>query len=220
MPRLLFEKTGSAVYMSHLDLMRLFQRAFKRADLPLWHTQGFNQRPAVSIALPLSLGTASVCELLDFDLVGENLPSNDEVRSRLNTALVRGITVRSVYDDGRKLKELTHLECRITMHYDKALPADAQDQIAALFASQSLVVQKKGKNGIVDQDILPMIRRISARQTGERTMELQALVCAQNPTLNPMQIVVAIEKYLPDLKPDFAQCIRLEIFDTNEEIFR
>ena len=38
MPRLLFEKTGSAVWMSHLDLMRLFQRAFKRAELPLTHT--------------------------------------------------------------------------------------------------------------------------------------------------------------------------------------
>ena len=52
MPRLLFEKTGSAVWISHLDLMRLFQRAFKRADLPLKHTQGFNPRPSVSIALP------------------------------------------------------------------------------------------------------------------------------------------------------------------------
>ena len=53
MPRLQFEKTGSAVWMSHLDLMRLFQRAFKRADLPLKHTQGYNPRPSVSIALPL-----------------------------------------------------------------------------------------------------------------------------------------------------------------------
>ena len=56
MPRLLFEKKGSAVWISHLDLMRLFQRAFKRADLALKHTQGFNPRPSVSIALPLSVG--------------------------------------------------------------------------------------------------------------------------------------------------------------------
>ena len=70
MPRLLFEKTGSSVWISHLDLMRLFQRAFKRADLPLKHTQGFNPRPSVAIALPLSVGVDSVCELLDFDLDG------------------------------------------------------------------------------------------------------------------------------------------------------
>ena len=73
MRRLLFEKTGSAVWMSHLDLMRLFQRAFKRAELPLTHTQGFNPRPSVSIALPLSVGVESVCELLDFDLEGEKV---------------------------------------------------------------------------------------------------------------------------------------------------
>ena len=50
MPRALFEKTGNAVWISHLDLMRLFQRAFKRAGLPLTHTQGYNPRPSVSIA--------------------------------------------------------------------------------------------------------------------------------------------------------------------------
>ena len=81
MPRLLFEKTGSAVWMSHLDLMRLFQRAFKRANLPLKHTQGFNPRPSVSIAMPMSEGVESGCELLDFDLYGEAIP-NEEILTR------------------------------------------------------------------------------------------------------------------------------------------
>ena len=76
MPRALFQKTGNAVYTSHLDLMRVFQRAFKRAGLSLTHSQGFNPRPSVSIALPLSLGVSSRCELLDFDLEGE-MPPND-----------------------------------------------------------------------------------------------------------------------------------------------
>ena len=86
MPRALFEKTGMAAYISHLDLMRLFQRSFKRAGLPLTHTKGFNPRPSVSIALPLSLGVESVCELLDFDLEGEKLDC-DIIRDRLNAAL-------------------------------------------------------------------------------------------------------------------------------------
>ena len=92
MPRLLFEKTGSAVWMSHLDLMRLFQRAFKRAELPLTHTQGFNPRPSVSIALPLSVGVESVCELLDFDLEGEKVEA-ETLCPRLNAALVPGVRV-------------------------------------------------------------------------------------------------------------------------------
>ena len=69
MPRIVFEKKGRAVWISHLDLMRLFQRAFKRAGLPLTHTQGFNPRPSVSIALPLSVGYSSECEILEFGLL-------------------------------------------------------------------------------------------------------------------------------------------------------
>ena len=84
MPRLVFEKTGNAVWISHLDLMRLFQRAFKRAGLSLKHTQGFNPRPSVSIALPLSVGVESVCELLDFDLLGESA-TNEEIREYIKT---------------------------------------------------------------------------------------------------------------------------------------
>ena len=90
MLRALFQKTGNAVYISHLDLMRLFQRAFKRAGLPLTHTQGFNPRPSVSIALPLSVGVESRCELLDFELETDAF-SCDEIRSRLNQALVEEI---------------------------------------------------------------------------------------------------------------------------------
>ena len=87
MPRLLFEKTGNAVWISHLDLMRLFQRAFKRAGLPLTHSGGFTPRPQVSIALPLSVGVESKCELLDFDLDGQ-LPPLDEIKDRLNVLMM------------------------------------------------------------------------------------------------------------------------------------
>ena len=94
MPRLLFSKQGEAVWISHLDLMRLFQRAFKRAGLPLTHTQGYNPRPSVSIAMPLSVGTESLCELLDFDLEGEEVPCEDIMR-RLNAVLVKGVKVHA-----------------------------------------------------------------------------------------------------------------------------
>ena len=68
MNRLLFEKRGDAVYLSHLDLMRVFQRAFKRADILIWHSQGFSPRAYVSIALPLPVGMESRCEILDFEI--------------------------------------------------------------------------------------------------------------------------------------------------------
>ena len=92
MPRLLFEKTGNAIWISHLDLMRLFQRSFKRAGLPLKHTQGFNPRPSVSIALPLSVGVESKCELLDFEIDGLEVPC-EKIASLLNPVLVDGVKV-------------------------------------------------------------------------------------------------------------------------------
>ena len=87
MRRILFEKTGNAVYISHLDLMRLFQRAFKRGGLNLKHTQGFSPRAMVSIALPLSVGVESRCEILDYELVGQEELTCEEIRERLNRTI-------------------------------------------------------------------------------------------------------------------------------------
>ena len=219
MPRLLFEKTGSAVWMSHLDLMRLFQRAFKRAGLPLKHTQGFNPRPSVSIALPLSVAVESTCELLDFDLDGVSV-SCDEITSRLNQTLVSGVVVHSTYETGRKLRDLALLDCTVTLEYDRGVPEGAKSAVEELFGRDSVIVTKKSKNGFQDQDIIPMIRKLTVMETEPGILQLQARICCQNPTLNPSQLVAAIEKYLPECMPDFSKCSRSEIFDTNEEIFR
>lgn len=218
MPRALFEKTGNAVYISHLDLMRVFQRSFKRAGLLLTHTHGFNPRPSVSIALPLSVGVSSRCELLDFDLEGERV-SCDEIAARLNAALIAGVRVLRVYDGGAKIGNLAYLDCRVTLEYDCPIAADAAQQIERLFARESLIVEKKSKNGMSEQDIIPMIRQISVT-TEAGQLIVDARICCQNPTLNPMQLSLAVEKYLPELKADFVRCERVEIYDTNENVFR
>ena len=219
MPRLLFEKTGSAVWMSHLDLMRLFQRAFKRANLPLKHTQGFNPRPSVSIALPLSVGVDSVCELLDFELDGVSVPC-EEITDRLNRALVSGVVVRKTYENGRKLRDLALLDCEVTMEYDRGVPVGAEAAIDDLLARDEVIVTKKTKNGMQDQNIVPMIRKTDVVRSDDHVLKLNARICCQNPTLNPAQMVAAIHLYLPDYAPDFTKCSRIEIFDTQEEIFR
>ena len=219
MPRLLFEKTGTAIYISHLDLMRLFQRAFKRAGLPLTHTQGYNPRPSVSIALPLSVGVESQCELLDFDLYGEKI-DNAEILSRLNQALVSGVKVLDVYDNGSKIKHLALLDCVVTLEYDRGVPADALQKVQALFAQPELIVEKKSKNGIKEENIIPMIRRMDVSSPDANTIVLKGLICCQNPTLNPMQLAAAIEKFLPECKPDFVRCRRVEVYDTENKIFR
>ena len=191
MPRLLFEKVGRSVWISHLDLMRLFQRAFKRAGLKLKHTQGFNPRPSVSIALPLSVGVESECELLDFDLEGEY--TIDTIADKLNAALVEGVRVKRVYDAGKKIGALSLLNCKITLKYHSDMN---------------------------ERTIIPMIKRHSTCCIDQHTIVMDALICCQNPTLNPAQLVLAIETFLPEMKPDFSQCRRVEIYDINETVFR
>ena len=219
MIRLLFEKTGTAVWISHLDLMRVFQRSFKRAGLPLTHTKGFNPRPSVSIALPLSVGVESQCELLDFDLEGEPVPE-EEILRRLNACLVPGVKGLACYQGGRKLRELALLQCRLTLEYDRGIPQGAMEAIPALFSRESLVVSKKGKNGPVDQDIIPMIHGLGLEEGGAGQLLLRACICCQNPTLNPNQLLEAIKAYLPELAPDFCRVAREEIYDSQKNIFR
>ena len=219
MPRLLFEKKGNAIWISHLDLMRVFQRAFKRAGLPLTHSKGFNPRPSVSIALPLSVGIESGCELLDFELDGEKVP-NGEIHSRLNAALVEGIRVLDVYDDAKKIKHIVYLDCQINMEYDQLLSPDASSRVQALFGREDVIVEKKSKNGTSEQNIIPMIRRVEVNAQDEHTLAISARICCQNPTLNPMQLHAAIVKYMPELTPDYVSCSRVEVYDETETIFR
>ena len=219
MPRLVFSKTGDAVWMSHLDLMRLFQRAFKRAGLPLTHTQGFNPRPSVSIALPLSVGVESICELLDFDLEGEKIPCAEIVR-KLNDVMVKGITVLECLEDCRKIRDIAYLDCVLTMEYDQGITEDKLQTIVALFRRESILLEKKSKNGIVEQDIIPMIRSLRFDQMDAHTLSIYSRICCQNPSLNPMQLAAAIERYAPECQPDYVRCRRLEIYDTKETVFR
>ena len=219
MHRILFEKTGNAIYISHLDLMRLFQRAFKRAGLNLKHTQGFSPRAMVSIALPLSVGVESRCEVLDYELVDQAL-SFEEIRDRLNATMPAGIRVLEAYDSPRKPKDLTHLDIAIRLEYDNGVPQGAAEAIRALFAREKVIVTKRGKNGPVDQNIVPMIFDLEVNELSDQELELTARVCAQNPSLNPQLMVNAIEKELPDLRPDFTKISRREVIDPNGNIFR
>lgn len=220
MNRLLFEKTGDAVFISHLDLMRIFQRAFKRADIMIWHSQGFSPRAYVSIALPLPVGSESICEILDFEIQDGSVEL-EKLPMLLNRTMPAGIRVLKAYESSVKIKHLTRLQAEITLEYDNGVPEQAQQQIAALFSSDEILVKKRTKSGgEAELNLKPMIFELSLRRASAQELELTALVAAQNPSCNPQLLVHAIERYLPDLKPDFARIKRLEIYDEQGNPFR
>ncbi len=220
MTRFLFCKEGSAVWISHLDLMRMFQRAFSRAGIALQMTNGFNPHAFVSIALPLPVGMQSQCEILDCGLQDESI-SPQQAAQRLNGAgFPEGIRILEGYESGRKIRELRALQVCVTMGYDHGVPAGADERISMLLNAQPLVVSKRSKKGYVDTDILPLIRSAACRKADEGTLCIDALVCAGEPSLNPELLVRAVERYLPSDAPDFARVRRLEVFDEQGNVFR
>ena len=113
--RLLFAKEGRAVYISHLDLLRTFQRVFLRQGLVLRHSQGFHPHPILSFALPLPVGQSSVCELLDFE-VTEELDGKD-LPEKLNRFMPEGIRARDCYIPVWPVRELAEAAIQKTRDF-------------------------------------------------------------------------------------------------------
>ena len=130
MNRLLFEKTGKAIYISHLDTMAMFPRVFLRAGLHIKFTQGMSPHAYVSVALPLSVGMSSRCEILDFTLEEDDVPL-ESLPERLNPYFPAGIRVLSAYDSSRKIKELRYLQCNVRLEYDGGAGDEVRDTLNA-----------------------------------------------------------------------------------------
>ena len=215
--RLRFEKTGRAVYISHLDLMQTMQRAFFRAGLPLRYSEGFNPHPLISIALPLSVGTASECELMDFRLKEDT--DLLTIPARLTAEMPEGIEILEAYEFTRKAAELKWLRVRGVFEYDERDAASLLPALQDFFASDSIVITRKTKRGEGESDIRPAIREISFSSEGNDAV-LEAVISAQEPTLKPELLADALRQLAPALSPDFAKFTRLETYDADMRVFR
>ena len=218
--RLLFEKTGRARYISHLDLMRTFQRAFLRADIPIKHPEGFNPHPFISIALPLSLGFSSECEILEFGLLEGT--GHADVPARLNAVLPEGVRVKECYSGERPLKELAALEYRMTLELDgdkKSLI----DAWSAAMSRESWVIEKKSKkakSGVTTLDLAPLIKGSAFTDERDGVLRLTCILAAQNPGLNPSVMVNALSEECLDLAPSFVTYHRARALDETGKEFR
>lgn len=198
--------------------MRVLQRSFRRAGLLLRHTGGFNQHAYVSLALPLSVGTESHCEILDYNL--ENPIPPEELKERLNAVLPEGISVLEVYESDEKLKHLSRIHAQVELQYDGGIPEGAEERIGELFSGPSLFVEKKGKNGPVQLDIRPMIFSLELVRKNAEVLVMDTVVSAQNPSLNPALLENAVSFFLPELKPDDTRVVRLDFLRSDGSPFR
>lgn len=206
--RMQYEKRGPAQYISHLDLMRCFRRAFMRADVMLVFSQGFNPHPYISVPLPLPTGFASRCELLDFDT--EELP--EDFLERMRRALPEGIVPRYVYQRSRGAGDIDAVRYTVTIH-GEGLDADA---VRTLF-SEPVRMMKRTKRGESEVDLRDFIRRLDVRSAEDRLI-LDAVLAAGEQSLNPEYVVRAIEERTPGAAA-WTEYLRTEILDRNGETF-
>ena len=215
--RLRFEKTGRAVYISHLDLMHTMQRAFNRAGLPLKYSEGFNPHPQIAIALPLSVGIGSLCEIMDFKLKEEaDLAALPE---RLSAVMPEGIRVLEAYEPQRKVAELKWLQIQGRFDYDERDPREMAEALQRFYEQEAVVITKKTKRGMGETDIRPEIREIHFT-AGEHEVNITSIISAQEPTINPELLAEALRQLKPELAPDFAKFIRIETYDAGMQVYR
>lgn len=206
--RLKFAKTGRAVYISHLDLMRTMQRVFSRAGVPLKYSEGFNPHAKISIVLPLSVGTASLCEFMDFAIVEARDLSG--LPAVLNRFMPEGIQALEAYEAHSKGAELRWLRLAGVLR-------DGRDAAFynEFFACDTIPVEHRTKRGMRTDDIAPAIR-LARFQDVPGGVEAELVLHAQEPTVSPELMMAA----LGEDAPRYYRFTRLEAFREDMTLFR
>lgn len=191
--RLVFEKKGRARYISHLDLMRAFQRVFKRAGIPLWYTQGFNPHAYLMFPLALSLGIDSSVEPLDIALTEEL--SFDEVRDRINGQMPEGLRIVSVGKPVMNHTEISSAEYELRLRTDLT-PNKTADAFRNFVSQDKIEVEKRTKKkGINLVDIKPHIELLSCDAADAETVLMLRLPAGSEFNLNTNVVLDAFEAY-------------------------
>ncbi len=187
--RIKFTKTGNLQYISHLDLVRTMHRIVVRAKLPLWYTEGFNPKPKLVFAAPLSIGAESIVEFMDIR-VTELLPL-EEIKDRLNENTTDEMRITDVYYPSTHITDLAYLSYQIrikTVGVSEELATACRDALA----KPRIEILKKTKSGDAKVDVKPLIKDISVTKDGEELVFDATLSADPSSYLNPEYIV----KYL------------------------
>lgn len=169
--RITFAKVGPLRYTGHLDLHRLWERAARRAELPLAYSQGFHPQPKLAIAAALPLGFSSRCEVLDMRLEHE-IPLQG-LREKLQETLPSGIQVLNVESVDEKLPALQTLVTSAEYQVTLTEPMDGVElkrKIDSLMATGSIVRERRGKT----YDLRPLIETLHLESDGRILMRLAA----------------------------------------------
>lgn len=187
-----FSKKGYIKYTSHLDILRLFKRAFKKTGVDLDYSQGFNPHPKMGFAQPLSLGYSSNYEIIEFETKREILA--EEIVERMKKAMPAGIEIMSCVKLDDNIKSLASMaeEAEYLIEFPvKMGKMDYGKLVEAYLAQDSIIAKKRQKKTkkMVDTEIRPKIRNIEVLPAGERLILKACLDCGSASNLSPEAVI-------------------------------
>ncbi len=201
--RVKFSKTGSLKFISHLDLNRTVKSAFLRSKLPIWYTQGFNPHPKTVFSVPLSVGTASLCEFMDFRITEE--VSGKEICDTLNAVFPEGLRAIEAYEPQTKFHDIGWADYEIRMEI-----AGAAEKVSVVETALKapIVIEKTTKIGTRTVDVSEFVKILSvSEENGELVLKVK-LCCDNMNFVNPKYVIEFLEKQtgIPGERDDFSVC--------------
>lgn len=195
-----FGRGEEVKFISHLDLVRFWQRAFRRAGLPLAYSHGFTPHPRLSLAAPLALGVTSEAELMEFCL--ERPSSGALVVASLRQELPQGIAIYEVHSVPLSLPSLqsqvryAEYEVRVRLH---CRHQEVEKRIAELLARQSLPWQHERDTGTKRYDLRAFIDSLWIKDCdGSHVILGMRLECSSRGAGRPEQVTLALGLPLPE----------------------
>lgn len=175
-----YNKEGDMIYISHLDLQQLLQRAFRRAEIDLVHSQGYNPHPKISYGNALALGTESQGEYVDVEIVDDL--SVEEYLDRMNKQLPKGITFIKAMEINKQTPSLASTieygEYLFTIEVEKSLTKElVKSKILDFMSNEEIMITKKNKKGkMVESDIRPLIKSFDLLDIQDNKITLEAML--------------------------------------------
>ena len=192
--RIKFAKEGIMRFIGHLDMMRYFQKAFRRSGIDIQYSQGFSPHQLISFAAPLGVGLTSTGEYMDI-VMGE-CPSSDELVRLINEQMVDGVRILSAValpDQSKTAMSIvTTADYQISFREEMKPDFDLKEAIDSFMAQETIMVTKKTKKSEKTMDIKPMIHQFYANEQGC----FMNVATGSTENLKPEQVMDTLYKFL------------------------
>lgn len=201
--RLIYTRGEELLYIGNLDMHKIWERTFRRADLKLAYSQGFHPQPRIHQACPLPLGFTSSNEILDFWLDSDE--STAQIKQKIEEVIQPGIIILQIMNIPLNLSPLQTLvsAARYAVTITEPLdPQDLREKITVLLSRKVCMRERRGKQ----YDLLPLIQNIEVTETPQLTIEM-TLVTLPGATGRPEEILDELSIPITSVNIDRKQLI-------------